>query len=82
MPVNPSLMFSDAGGAVPYQVPLAAGQDIDLETVVARWNGTSASGTFLPCLSVYSQSGVLISRTYPSTNMQVGDTGVVTYGPF
>lgn len=75
-------MFSDAGGSVPFTVPIAANQDIDLESVTARWNGASASGTFLACLAQYSQSGVLLSRTFPSQTFAAGDSGVVTYGPF
>lgn len=79
---EPSLQFESAGGAVPLDIVLAPGQKIQLSSVVARWDGAAASGTFKPCLSIYSQDGVLVSRTFPGTDMAPGDSGVVTYAPF
>ncbi len=82
MAVRPSLTFADAGGGVPFTVPLAADQDIELASVTAVWDGGGASGAFLACLSLYSQSGVLLSRTFPNQTFAVGDDGTVTYAPF
>lgn len=82
MPVTPSLSFKSVGGAAPATVALAPGQEIQVESVSATFNGAAASGTFLACLAVYSQSGVLIGRWFPSTRMAVGDSGEVTYSPF
>lgn len=79
---EPSLQFESRGGAVPADIVLAPGQKVQLSSVVARWDGTGASGTFKPCLSIYSQDGVLVSRTFPGTDMAPGDSGVVTYAPF
>lgn len=68
--------------AAPARVPIAHGQDIRLESVTALWDGAGASGAFLPALSMYSESGVLLSRTYPDgVTMAVGDTAEVTYIP-
>lgn len=77
-----ALTFNDGGGSVPFGVQLAASQDLRPQVVCAAWDGTGASGSFLACLSLYSQSGVLISRTAPPVTFAAGDTGVVTYAPF
>lgn len=79
---EPSLQHQDAGGAAPHEITLASSQEIQLESVVAVWDGAAASATFKPCLSIYSQDGVLLSRTFPDTSMNTGDSGVVTYAPF
>lgn len=76
------LIFSDGGGPAPFRVTLAADQEIELESVTAEWNGAGAAGSFLACLSLYSQSGILLSRTFPRTTLAPGDSGVVTYAPF
>lgn len=76
-----SLTFDEAGGAVPHEIQLAAGQDVRLESVTAEWDGAGASGTFLACLSLYSQSGQLLSRTFPAQTFAPGDDGEVTYAP-
>lgn len=81
MAVRPSLSFKSVGGSVPSTVTLAPGQDIELSSVSCVWNGAGASGTFLACLSVYSQSGVLIGRWFPSQRFAPGDSGEVTYSP-
>lgn len=82
MAIRPSLMFSDAGGSVPFTAQLAPGQDVELSSVTAVWDGGGASGSFLACLSIYSQDGVLLSRTFPNQTFAVGDDGTVTYAPF
>jgi hypothetical protein len=76
-----SLSFDAAARTVPATVTLAPEQDIELESVTATWNGASASGTFLACLSQYAKDGTLLSRTFPSTQFVAGDSGEVTYAP-
>lgn len=79
--MQPSLLFDQGGGAIPYTETLAPGQDVRITSVNAEWDGAGASGTFLACLSLYSQSGVLLSRSFPSQQFAAGDSGVVTYAP-
>lgn len=81
MPVQP--IYADNPGAVPatYQVP--PGIDLLLQSVVVRWNGAGAAGTFKPCLSVYTQDDRLVGRFFPEErDLEAGDTAVVTYAPF
>lgn len=77
-----SLDYSQGGGACPFRVTLAQASDLRVFSVVARWNGAGASGSFLACLSIYSSDGVLVSRTRPTQVFAAGDSGVVTYAPF
>lgn len=76
------LSYVDSPGTVPASYVLAASQSFDLESVSATFDGTSASGTFLACLSAYSQDGKLIGRWFPSQQFASGDSGEVSYGPF
>lgn len=82
MSTNPSLTYDDGGGTCPHSIQLAPTQDVRPQTIAVAWDGASATGSFLACLSLYSQSGVLIARTCPPVTFAVGDTGVVTYAPF
>lgn len=70
------------GGAVPYEYALAPGEAFGLSTVNGTFDGTGAAGSFLPALGIYSQSGELLSRTFPSTPVVVGDSAEVTFLPF
>lgn len=76
------LVYSDSPGAVPASYTVPPSLDLVLQSVVVRWNGTGAAGAFLPVLAVYSQDGKLVGRFHPGTQLEAGDTGVVTYAPF
>ena len=76
------LIFTDNPGAVPAEYAVAPSLNLVIQSIVARWNGASAAGAFLPCLSVYSQDGHLVGRFHPNAELAVGDTAVVTYAPF
>lgn len=82
MSFQPQLTFSDAGGACPYTLQLAPGQDVRIFSVLARWDGSGAAASYHPCLSLYSQDDKLVSRTRPEQTFAAGDSGVVTYAPF
>lgn len=82
MSFNPQITYSESGGACPFQVPLAPGQDVRVFSIVAEWDGSGAGAAFLACCSIYSQDGKLLARTRPEQQFAAGDTGVVTYAPF
>lgn len=82
MAIQPALIALQTAGNVPANVTLPDGTDIDLRCASATFDGTSASGTFLPCLTVVAASGQVIGRFFPSQPMVTGDSGEVTYGPF
>lgn len=81
MAVRPSLLFKSQG-AIPFSIPLAAGQDLDLYAVTATVSGAAASGRFLLCLSIFAQSGQLIGRYPAAQAFAIGDSGEVTWSPF
>jgi hypothetical protein len=49
--------------------------------VSATFDGTGAAGDFLPCCSIYSQTGDLLGRMFPEV-VTAGDVAEVTYSPF
>lgn len=63
-----------------YTVPDS--QSIQPQTVVATFDGAAAAGAFLACLSMYAQSGELLSRTFADTVLGIGDAAEVTFAPF
>lgn len=63
-----------------YTVPGA--DTIEPLAVSVHYDGAGAGSTFLPCLSYYSQSGRLISRTYPQSVVAPGGSAEVSFIPF
>lgn len=80
MPDTREIAVSD--GAVPNQYQLGHGEAMRLQTVEATFDGAGAAGDFLPCVAVYSQSGRLLSRTFPASSVPVGGVSAVTFAPF
>ena len=76
------LIYTDNPGSLPANHPLPDGTDVEIQSVVARIDGSGAAGSFYPALSVYSQSGLLMARVRGDTLYAAGDTGVVTWSPF
>lgn len=79
MPLSVALSYAQAVQVVPFAVTLAPAEEMALQSVTAVWNASGASGSFLACLSIYSQSGQLLSRTFPVQVLSPGDSGEVTY---
>jgi hypothetical protein len=76
----PILIRGPASQPTPSQYQLAAGESFTPEAVTASFDGSGAAGGFLACLSVYAQSGELLSRTFPA-EVAAGDIAKVTYAP-
>jgi len=77
-----SPIYTDNPGALPAQYIIPGTLELVVQAIVARFNGAAAAGSFLPCLSVYTQDGRLVARVRPDQELAVGDTGVVTFAPF
>lgn len=67
---------------VPYAYKLAPGESWEALAISATFDGTSASGAFYPCCSIYTQDGKLVSRDFPSSSVAAGASAEVTYHPF
>jgi hypothetical protein len=76
-----TLATIDGPVAAPAAYVLAAKESFQPNVVTATFDGSGAAAAFLPCCSIYSQDGKLISRTFPA-QVAVGDVAEVTYGPF
>ena len=73
------LIYVDSPGSVPASYRMPPGYAVNVTSISAYFDGTSASGPFLACLSVYSQDGKLIGRFYPAQSFQAGDAGEITF---
>ena len=80
MPTIPIVPESTA--AVPFAVTPSNITEAKMIAAYAEWDGTGASGNFLPCLAIYSNAGVRLGRVFPSSPVTAGDSAVVTYAPF
>jgi hypothetical protein len=76
----PELIQRPSLGATPATVQLATSADFAPLVVSAVFDGFNAGDAFLPCLSLYSPEGTLISRTFPAACLP-GDQVEVTYAP-
>ena len=63
-----------------YTVPGA--DTIEPLAASVSYDGTGAAGAFMPCLSIYSQDGHLISRTFPAASVAQGSSSEVSFIPF
>lgn len=69
--------------AVPYSYTLGAAERFQVESISAVWNGAGASGSFLPCASVYTQDGKLLGRYKGDITVSAGDSFTeATFAPF
>ena len=82
MPIPVQLIYSDNPGSLPAEYTLPPGLDLELASVVARFNGSGASGSFIPTLEVLSSDDRVMARVRTDQVFAVGDTGVVTFAPF
>lgn len=77
------LVAVDGPIATPYKYVVPPTSPVEPSVVNATFDGSAAAGVFLPCCSIYSQDGRLLSRTFPEgVQVAVGDTAEVTYSPF
>jgi hypothetical protein len=77
----PEVIARTLAGPAPATYTLPGAQDLTISAVTALFDGSSAAGSFLPCLSLYAQSGALLARVFPSQLLEVGDTARVSYAP-
>jgi len=68
-------------GDAPYTYQVPGSLEVQPYTSTATYDGTNASGDFVPTLSIYSQSGGLLARVFPAATVTAGDTAEVTFMP-
>lgn len=79
MPDGPQPIFTDNPGQLPATYTIPAGVAFDVASVFAKFDGSAASGSFLPCLTVLTQDGHVVARVRPDETYSVGDTGDITW---
>ncbi len=82
MSVAEVLAGEDGPFTTPHDYTLSPGEAFEPTTVAVTFDGSGAAGTFMPCLSFFSQDGRLLGRSFPSSTVAAGNSAVVTYSPF
>jgi hypothetical protein len=78
----PPFLWQDTGTfAVPKTYTVPGAGEVQPYTAHATFDGTGASGTFRPCLTFYSQEGVVLGRYFPVETIAAGASAEVTYTP-
>jgi hypothetical protein len=71
-----------ASQAAPLDYVVPAAQEIVPLAVNAAFDGTSAAVTWYPALELISDSGHVVSRTFPEQTVAAGGSAWVTFAPF
>jgi hypothetical protein len=82
VPLAPETIARPGPLAVPYTYTLGATEYLQVMAAFASWDGSGASGAFLPALSFYDGAGNRFMRVFPTTSIAQGGTADVTYAPF
>lgn len=82
MPQDTDLAYVDSPGALPATYTYPGGLDVNLQSIVARIDGSGAAGSFKPCIDILNANGTLIARVPSDVTYAPGDTGVVSWTPF
>lgn len=68
---------------VPFGYTVSETGVLTITNAHAEFDGTNASGAFLPCLAIYQQNGVLLGRFFPDGgSVNAGSSADVSYAPF
>lgn len=66
---------------VPYSIELGATDELTPSSVFAHFNGAAASGAFLPCVTYYTQDGLVFARAFPADDVAAGASADVSWFP-
>lgn len=69
-------------GSAPVTYTVTELGTVDVMSVFASFDGSAASGTFRPTVTVRSQSGAILARVFPTDTVAAGDSADVTFAPF
>jgi hypothetical protein len=68
-------------GPAPLGYTLAPGQTVEVDAATAIFDGTGASGDFVPALAFYANNGRLIARAIVPSTVTAGDEAEVSFFP-
>lgn len=75
------LISNEGVSAAPKSYTLPPHLEFEPTAITALFDGSGASGSFLPACALYSQEGLLIARVFPPVALAAGDSAVVSYSP-
>lgn len=67
--------------AAPYDVGLGALDVLTPDAIFAHYDGSSAAGSFLPCVTYYTQDGKVFARAFPPSSVAAGGSADVSFFP-
>lgn len=77
------VLIADTGpDAAPAAYTLTPGQAFRLQSVYASFDGTNATDEYRPCLTLYSQAGQVLARTFPDEVVNANESAEVSFVPF
>lgn len=82
MPAGDVQIHDDSAAAAPKQYVVPGSADFILKCVDATFDGTSAAGSFIPCVEIYSDSGRIVARGKAETAVAAGSSAQVSFFPF
>lgn len=80
MPADVPIALPVGNAPLEYQVPNAT--EVVPKAVNAVFDGTSASGSFVPTVEFVSDGGIVVARVPCSTTVAAGGSAEVTFAPF
>jgi hypothetical protein len=79
--VPPHVITRPGNWTVPYTIDLGATDELTPSAVFAHFNGAAASGAFLPCVTYYTQDGLVFARAFPADDVAAGASADVSWFP-
>jgi hypothetical protein len=79
--VPPQVITRDEQVTAPLEIPLGAADAFEPLAAFASFDGSAASGAFLPCITYYTQDGKVFARAFPATDVAAGASADVSWFP-
>lgn len=75
------IITRELGVETPETYELGATESLNPRAIFAHFNGAGAAGPFLPCVTYYTQDGLVFARSFPSDEVAAGASADVSWFP-
>lgn len=79
--MQPQVITRDEEAAAPFTIELGANDAFEPQAAFAHFDGSGASGSFLPCITYYTQDGRIFARAFPADAVAAGASADVSWFP-
>jgi hypothetical protein len=77
----PHVITRELGVATPETYELGATETLNPRAIFAHFDGAAAAGPFLPCVTYYTQDGLVFARSFPADEVAAGASADVSWFP-